>query len=61
MPEQEQWKKSTTSTAHLCNLDDVNDGHGDVDVDWDIHVVDLVKAKRGNLLVVIVLENTSHK
>ena len=61
MSEQEQWKKSTTSTAHLCNLDDVNDGHGDVDVDGDVHVVDLVKAKRSDLLVVIVLKNTLHK
>ena len=53
-----QQKDHGTSIAHLCNLDDVNDRHGDVDVDGDVLVVDLVKAKRGNLLVVIVLENT---
>ena len=46
--------------TYLRNLDDVDDGHGDVDVDWDVYVVDLVKTEWSNLLVVIVLENTLH-
>ena len=46
--------------TYLRNLDDVDDGHGDVDVDGDVHVVDLVKTEWSNLLVVIVLENTLH-
>ena len=43
---------------YLCNLDDVDDGHWDVDVDRDVYIVDLVKTEWSNLLVVIVLENT---
>ena len=42
--------------THLCNLDDVNHRHGYIDVDRDIHIVDLVKAERSNFLVVIVLD-----
>ena len=43
--------------THLCNLDDVNHRHGYIDVDRDIHIVDLVKAERCNLLIVVILEN----
>ena len=42
----------------LFNFDEVDDGHGDVDVDRDVYIVDLVKTEWSNLLVVIVLENT---
>ena len=40
----------------LCNLDDVNHGHGHVYIHRDVHIVDLVKAERSNFLVVIVLD-----
>ena len=45
---------------HLCKVDDVNDCHRDPDVDWYVNIVDLVKTKWGDLLVVIVLWNTFH-
>ena len=41
--------------VHLFNLDDVNDRHGDVDVDRDVDTVHFVKAEWCNFLVVIVL------
>ena len=40
----------------LCNLDDVNHGHGHVYIHRDVHIVDLVKAEGSNFLVVIVLD-----
>ena len=40
----------------LCNLDDVNHGHGHIYIHRDVHIVDLVKAERSNFLVVIVLD-----
>ena len=42
--------------VHLFNFNNVNDRHGDVDVDGDVDVVHFVKAEGCNLLVVIVLE-----
>ena len=39
----------------LFDFDEVDDGHRDVDVDWDVEVLHLVKAEGRNLLVVIVL------
>ena len=41
----------------LFNLDNVNDGHGDIDVDRDIDIVHFVKAEWRNLLVVVLLFN----
>ena len=50
----------TTNTkivvTDLCNLDDVNHGHGHVYIHRDVHIVDLVKAEGSNFLVVIVLD-----
>ena len=40
----------------LLNLDDVSDGHGHVDTDRNSALLDLVKTKGSNLLVVIVLQ-----
>ena len=40
----------------LCNLDDVNHGHGHIYIHRDVHIVDLVKAEGSNFLVVIVLD-----
>ena len=37
------------------NLDDVDDRHGDVDVNGEVDIVHFVKAERCDLLVVIVL------
>ena len=39
----------------LFNFDEVNDGHRHIDVHRDVEVVHFVKAKRRNLLVVVVL------
>ena len=44
----------------LCNLDDVNHGHGHIYIHRDVHIVDLVKAERSNFLVVIVLDLNDH-
>ena len=42
--------------VNLFNFDNINDRHGDVDVDGDVNVVHFVKAEGRYLLVVIVLE-----
>ena len=40
----------------LLNLDDVSDGHGDVNTDRNSALLDLVKTEGSNLLVVVVLQ-----
>ena len=42
--------------VHLFNFDNINDRHGDVDVDGDVNIVHFVKAEGRYLLVVIVLD-----
>ena len=41
--------------VNLFDFDEVDDRHGDVDIDRDVDVVHFVKAERCNLLVVVVL------
>ena len=55
LPFKNKSKLEDIVVVHFCDLDDVDDGHGDVDVDGDVHVVDLVKTEWSNLLVVFVL------
>ena len=43
-------------STDLCNLDDVNHGHGHVYIHRNVHIVNLVKAEGSNFLVVIVLD-----
>ena len=39
----------------LFNFNEINDGHGNVDIDGDVDVVHFVKGERCNLLVVVLL------
>ena len=41
--------------VNLFDFDEVDDRHGDVDIDRDVEVLHFVKTERCNLLVVIVL------
>ena len=55
IPFKNQAKLQDIDVVHLFNLDNVNDRHGDVDVDRDVDTVHFVKAEWCNFLVVIVL------
>ena len=55
LPFKNQSKLEDIVVVHFCDLDDVDDWHGDVDVDRDVDVVHFVKAEGRDLLVVVVL------
>ena len=55
LPFKNKSKLEDIVVVHFCDLDDVDDGHGDVDVDRDVDVVHFVKAEGRDLLVVVVL------
>ena len=55
LPFKNQSKLEDIVVVHFCDLDDVDDRHGDVDVDRDVDIVHFVKAEGSNLLVVVVL------
>ena len=41
--------------VHLLDFQDVNDGHGHIDIDGDHSLQHFVKTERSDLLVVVVL------
>ena len=55
LPFKNKSKLENIVVVHFCDLDDVNDRHGDIDVDRDIDIFHFVKAEGRNLLVVVVL------
>ena len=55
LPFKNKSKLEDIVVVHFCDLDDVDDRHGDIDVNWDVDVVHFVKAEGRDLLVVVVL------
>ena len=55
LPFKNQSKLEDIVVVHFCDLDDVNERHGHVDVDRDVDIVHFVKAEGRDLLVVVVL------
>ena len=55
LPFKNKSKLEDIVVVYFCDLDDVDDWHGDIDVDRDVDVVHFVKAEGSNLLVVVVL------
>ena len=55
LPFKNKSKLEDIVVVHFCDLDDVDDRHGDIDVDRDVDIVHFVKAEGSNLLVVVVL------
>ena len=58
LPLEDQTELERVDMVDLLNLDDVSDGHGDVDTDGNSSLLDLVKTEGRNLLVVVVLQKT---
>ena len=55
LPFKNKSKLEDIVVVYFCDLDDVDDRHGDIDVNWDVDVVHFVKAEGCDLLVVVVL------
>ena len=55
IPFKNQAKLQDVDVVHFFNLDNINDRHGDIDVDGDVDTVHFVEAEWCNLLVVILL------
>ena len=57
LPFKNKSKLEDIVVVYFCDLDDVDDRHGDIDVNWDVDVVHFVKAEGCDLLVVVVLHH----